>query len=420
MISNHLLRFGSNKYLFCFDDFQKRSRLAYIENDERSIYNADQDSVSCDNEIESKGETAHTEEEAEIEGLITRIESLKKDHSVLWLEEFQEWMDLTSENVADGNKLRSTFSHSNKEMRLKSETEDVDHAEPSRYISDSFQLSGDESSTILLGSETSFADTSVVSAQQYFDRISEAASRLFTGHAGGDRSAFKNFNETQEELRFINNEGSISVDAGNNLSTENLTVPSTAINDIMGSHSSSACPASPPHYQEDILHRRHNLEEEFLQLSAESFSVASSDSNTSGSEDDSAQLGPSVSHIDHSVIKSSFERSHEKFLTASFEDDAHHDSISSSKQNGTGMSTSCTEGNSATTNGRELEISLPGNGRLYDALHDDESLGFIKGKTGWPEKNRHRRKSSRRMISLPEEDGDTDSSKKSGDHVETF
>lgn len=374
--------------------------------------------MSCDNEIESKGETAHTEEEAEIEGLITRIESLKKDHSVLWLEEFQEWMDLTSENVADGNKLRSTFLHSNKELRLKSETEDMDHAEPSRYISDSFQLSGDESSTIILGSETSFADTSVVSAQQYFDRISEAASRLFTGHAGGDRSVFKNLNESQEELRFINNEGSISVDAGNNLSTENITVPSTAVNDIMGSHSSSACPASPPHYQEDILHRRHNLEEEFLQLSAESFSVASSDSNTSGSEDDSAQLGPSVSHIDHSVIESSFERSHGKFVRASFEDDSHNDNISSSKQNGTGISVSCTEGNSATTNGRELEISLTGNGRSYDALHDDESLGFIKGKTGWPEKNRHRRKTSRRMISLPEEDGDTDSSKKSGDHVE--
>lgn len=413
---------------------KKRCRLAYIENDEQSIYIADQDSVSCDNEIESKGETAHAEEEAEIEYLIKRIESLKRDHSVLWLEEFQGWMNQTSENVADGNKFRSTFSHSNKEMRLKSETEDVDHAEPSRYISDSFQLSGDESSTIILGSETSFADTSVVSAQQYFDRIGEAASRLFTGHAGGDRSVLKNFSESQEELRFINNEGSISIDAGDlrcnslemprgdNLSTENTTFPSTAINDIMGSHSSSACPASPPHYQEDILHRRHNLEEEFLQLSAESFSVASSDSNTSGSEDDSAQLGPSVSHIDHSVIESSSERSHDKFLTAPFEDDAgdaYHDNISPSKQNGTGMSISCPEGNSATTNGRELEISLSGNGRSYDALHDDESLGFTKGKTSWLEKNRRRRKPSRRMISLPEEDGDTDSSKKSSDHVET-
>lgn len=394
--------------------------------------------MSCDNEIESKDETANTDDEAEIEDLIKRIESLKKDHSVLWLQEFKEWMSQTSENFVDGNKFRSTILHNNKEMRLKSKTKDEDHAEPSRYVSDSFQLSGDESSTIILGSETSFADTStVVSAQQYFDRIGEAASRFFMGHAGGDRSVFKNFNEIEEELRFINNERSMSADGGDlhfnslevprgdNLSTENVTVPSTAINDIMGSHSSSACPGSPPHYQEGILHRRHNLEEEFLQLSAESFSVASSDSNTSCSEDDSAQFGPSVSHIDHSVIDSSSEKSHDTFFVASFQDDAgdaYHDNISLSKQNGADMSIPRAEGNSVSTNGRELEISLAGSGSFSDAVHDDESLGFVKGKTDWLEKNIRKRKPRRRMISLPEEDdvhGETDSSKKSSDHVET-
>ncbi|XP_057767440.1 uncharacterized protein LOC130987783 [Salvia miltiorrhiza] len=408
---------------------KRRSRLAYIENDERSIYIADRDSVSCGHEIESKGETVHSEEETEIEDLIQRIENLKKDRSALWLEEFQEWMNQTSETVADGNRFRSTISHGKKEMRMKSETEDIEHAEPSRYISDSFQLSGDESSTIILGSETSFADTSVVSAQQYFDRIGEASSRLFMGHAGGDRSVFKNFSESQEELRYMNNEASMPVDAvylrfnslemprGDSLSAENMYVPSTtAIHNIMGTHSSAACPASPPHYQEDILHRRHNLEEEFLQLSAESLSVASSDS-TSCSDPDSAQFGPSVSHVDHSVIASSSERSNEKLIIASFEDDA-----SDAKQNGTDMPISRTQGNSAYTNGRELEIALPGSDRSVEDLQDDENLGYIKEKSGLLEKNRHRRKISRRMISLPEEDdihGDTDSSKKSDDHVET-
>lgn len=384
--------------------------------------------MSCDNEIESKGETVHTEEETEIEDLIKRIEDLKKDRSVLWLEEFQEWMNQTSDNVADGNRFRSTIFQSSKEVGLKSETEDVDHGEPSRYISDSFQLSGDESSTIILGSETSFADTSVVSAQQYFDRIGEASLRVFMGHAGGDRFVFKNFSESQEELRFVHNEGSMPVEAvylrfnslemprGDHLSAENISALSTtAINDIMGSHS-SACLASPPHYQEDILHRRHNLEEELLQLSADSFSVASSDSNTS-SEHDSAQFGPSVSHIDHSVMGSSSEMSYEKFSKALCEDDA-----GDAKQNGTEMSISSSQGISSNTNGRELEIVLPDSGRSYDALQDDESLAFIKGKTGWLERHRRRRKLSRRMISLPEEDdvhGDTDSSKKSSDYVET-
>lgn len=384
--------------------------------------------MSCDNEIESKGESVRTEEETEIEDLIKRIENLKKGHSVQWLEEFQEWMNHTSENVADANRFRSTILNSSKEVDLKSETEDVDHGEPSRYISDSFQLSGDESSTMILGSETSFADTSVVSAQQYFDRISEASLRLFMGHIGGERSVTKNLNESQEELRFVHNEGSMPLEAvysrfnsleiprGDHLSTENISAPSTtAINDIMGSHSSSACPASPPHYQEDILHRRHNLEE-LLQLSADSFSVASSDSNTS-SEHDSAQFGLSVSHIDHSVMENSPERNQE-FFTAPCEDGA-----GDTKQNGTDMSSSSSQGNSASSNGKELDIILPDSGRTCDALQDDESLAFIKGKTGWLEKHRRRRKLGRRMISLPEEEdvhGDTDSSKKSSDYVETF
>ncbi|XP_042064723.1 uncharacterized protein LOC121808356 isoform X2 [Salvia splendens] len=397
---------------------KRRSRLAYIENDEQMIYIADRDSVSCDNEIKSKGETVHTEE-PEIEDLIKRIENLKKDRSSLWLEEFQEWMNQTSETVVDGSRFKSVKSHRSEEMCVKSESEDADHAEPSRYISDSFQLSGDESSTIILGSETSFADTSVVSAQQYFDRIGEASSRLFMGHGGGDRSVFKNFSESHEELRYLNNEGSMPVDAvylrfnslemprWDNLTAENMSVPSTtAINNIMGTHFSSAFPASPPHYQEDILHRRHNLEEEFLQLSAESFSVTSSDSNTSCSDHDSARVGPSMSHIDHSVIESSSERSNEKLYIAASEDDA--------KQNGTDMSASHSQGNSTYTNGRELEIALPGSGRSLDDSQDDENLEFIKGKTGWLEKIRRRRKTSRRMNSLPEEDdvpGDTNSSR---------
>ncbi|XP_047938881.1 serine/threonine-protein kinase 11-interacting protein-like [Salvia hispanica] len=406
---------------------KRRSRVACIENDERSTYIVDPDSVSCDDDIESKGETVHTEEEAEIEDLMERIENLKKHRSSMWLEEFHEWMNQTSETVGDGNRFRSTISHRNKEMCLNSETEDIDQGETSRYLSDSFQLSGDESSTILLGSETSFANTSVVSAQQYFDRISEASSRssrLFMGHSGGDRSVFKNFSESQEELRYLNNEGNIPADAvylrfdslemprGDNSSAENMYVPSTtAMNNIMGSRSSSTLPPSPPHYEEDILHRRHNLEEEFLQLSAESFSVASSDSNTSCSDHDSAHDGPSVSHIDRSVDDSSSKKSNDNIFIASTDDDT-----SDAKKNVTDVSISQTQGNCAYTNGREMEISLPDSGRSLDDIQDDESLGLFKGK------NRHRRKPSKRMISLSEEDdvrGDTESSKRSGDHVES-
>ncbi|KAI3463671.1 hypothetical protein Pfo_020334 [Paulownia fortunei] len=380
------------------------SRLVSIENDERSAYIcSDQDSLSSDNEIQSKDENANTDEEAEIEDLMKRIEFMKKDHSVLWLQEFKEWMNQTSENFVDGIKFRSTISHDNKEMRLKSETKDEDLAETSRYLCESFQLSGDDSSTIILESETSFADTSTV-----------------------------------VKLKFLNNEGSMSADAGDlhlnslavsrgdNASAKNVISPSTSINDINGSHTSSACPGSPPHYQEDILHRRHNLEEEFLQLSAESFSVASSDSNTSCSEDAAAEFGPSVTHVDQSFADNSSERSHNAFFIASYRDDAsdaYHDTVSSLKQNGTHTSSPCAEGNLAGIDGRELEISaLACSSSFSDAVHDGETLGFIKGKTDWLEKTKCRRKPRRRMISLPEEEdvhGETDSSKKSSDHIET-
>ncbi|XP_011084080.1 uncharacterized protein LOC105166430 [Sesamum indicum] len=414
------------------------SRLVNIENEEQSTYIcSDQDSLSCDNENQDKDENVNAHE-AEIEDLMHRIELMKKDHSVLWLQEFKEWMSQTSENFVDGNKFRSTILHNNQEFGLNSEAKDEDFAETSRHIFDSFQLSGDDSSTMILESETSFADTStVVSGQQYFDQIGEAAPRFFMGHAGADRSVSKDVYVNQEELRLSNNQGSATVDAGklrfnslavvrgDNASTENAMSASTAINDIMSSHSSSARLGSPPHYQEDVLHRRQNLEEEFLQLSAESFSVASSDSNTSCSEDDSAEFGPSGNHVDQCLIDDSAERSHSGFLVASYQDDAcdvYHDTISSLKQNGTHTSSPCAEGN-VNTNGRELKSSaLAGRGSSSRCVHDDKILGLVKGKSDWLEQRKCVKKPTRRMISLPEDDdahGDTDSSKNSSGPVET-
>ncbi|KAL8056589.1 hypothetical protein ABFX02_04G128500 [Erythranthe guttata] len=408
------------------------SRLACIENDEQSAcIGSDQDSLSCENEIQSKDEDANAVEEAEIEDLMKRIEYMKKDHSVMWLQEFKEWMSQSSENgVGGNNKFRSTISPDNKEMHPKSEIKDEDLAETSRYISDSYQLSEDESSTAILESGTSFADTStVVSAKQYFDQLSESASRFFMGHGAGDKLLLRNSNVNQEDVRFSNNEGSASAFAGNSRSNaiavpKSVISPSTSINDISGSHSSSACLGSPPHYQEDILHRRHNLEEEFLQLSAESFSVASSDSSTSCSDDDSVEFGTAITRVDQSVIDNSSEQSGSAFFLAPYRDDAgdaYPDKIILLKQNGTYMSSPCTEGNFASISRREVETSaLACSSSLDDDVHDGESLRSIKGKTDLLEKTKRSRKPRKKMISLPEEDDvhvDTDSSKKSSDHV---
>ncbi|KAL3654947.1 hypothetical protein CASFOL_000733 [Castilleja foliolosa] len=410
------------------------SRLVSIENDKQcSFIWSDQDSLSCDNEFHSKDGDVNTDEASEIEDLMNRIEYMKRDNSVLWLQEFKQWMNQTSEIFVDGSRWNAV-SYNNEDMRLKSDIKDEDLAETSRYVSDSFQLSGDESSTIQIESGTSFADAStVVSAQRYFDQIGEAASRFFMGRTSGDRSIVKNYNVNQEEVRLLNNEGSVSAEAGDsrfnslavpkedNVSTKSVISPSPSLIGSNWSHLSPACPGSPPHYQDDILHRRRNLEEEFLQLSAKSFSVASTDSNTSCSEDDPPKLGPSAIHVDQSVIDNSSEMSRGSFLVAPYRFDeggANH----LMKQNWTHASSPCPKGNPVCSDGRELEISdLPRSASLPDALHVDAFLGFNMEKTDWLDKTKRRRKPRRRMISLPEEDvhSDTDSSKKPSDHAET-
>ncbi|CAA0828593.1 Outer arm dynein light chain 1 protein [Striga hermonthica] len=403
------------------------SRLVSIENDNQSLLCSDHDSVSCDNEFHSKDENANTNEAAEIEDLMKKIEFMK-DHSVLWLQEFKEWMNQASENSVDGSKWNAVL-YSDEEMRLKSEIKDEELGETSRCVFDSFQLSEDESSTIVLESGTSFADASTVaSAQRYFDQIGEAASRLFMGIAAGDQSFAKTNNVNQEESRLLSNDGIVSADSGESLFnslavpnvdnlTKNAVSPSTSLNDNTESHLASVFPRSPPHYQEDILHRRRNLEEEFLQLSAESLSVASTDSNTSYSEDESTKVGPSTTHIEQSFPDNSSEMNRYGFIVAPYRfnsGDAYHDNILLKKLNGTRTSSICAEGNTVSTDGRELEIS---------ALCNDVSSGFNKEKNDWLDKTKRRKPPRRRMISLPEEDdvqGDTDSSKKSSDLVETY
>ncbi|KAK6148160.1 hypothetical protein DH2020_019072 [Rehmannia glutinosa] len=410
------------------------SRLVNIDTEEqiKSIC-SDQDS-SCDNEIQSRDENPINNEEAEIEDLMKRIESMKKECSDLWLQEFREWMNQTSDCVIDDSELRSCILSDKKEVHLESETQDEDIGESSRNVSDPNQLSGDESSTIVLESETFFADVStVISGQRYVDRIGEAASKSYMGHAGGGTSVPIKLNVNQEEPRFLDNEGCVSADAGDacfsslaalrgdKLSAKNVIVPT--INDIAGSSPSLACPGSPPHFQEGILHRRHNLEEDFLQLSAESLSVASSDSNTSCSEEDSVEFGSSVTQVDRSATDNVSGSHWKSFFVGSYQDDAsdaYHDKILSLKQNRP-QTLSSAEGDFVSTNGRELEISTHAcSGSFTDAICDDGTIKFSKGKTDWLEKKKCRRK-PRRMISLPEEDdasNDTDYSKKSSDRVE--
>lgn len=398
---------------------KKPSRLAKIEGDEQSTFVcSDEESITCENEVQSKEENANSDEEADIVDLMNRIELMKKERSSLWLQEFKEWMDQAPENFVDGSKYNGALlNHNNKEKYLKNKRRHKHLGETSRYVSDSVQASGDESSTNILDSENSFADTSTgFSAQQYFDRIGEAASKFFMGHAGEAAVPVSGRKEPkQEHLNSYHKTGAESANAknfhldsfavpeGDILSAKSSFTTLAAIDDIMESHSSSACPGSPPHYQEDILHRRHNLEEEFLQLSAESYSAASSDSYTSHSEDDSAEFGSLIPQIDRSQIDELSERSLDGHSSVDSYYDKRHD-ILQLTQNGLDPVDSGPEKVSGRMDLRKADLSPQSCGNSFVASEHKGEIGcLVKQEANWMEKEKCKRKAIKRVISLSQD-----------------
>lgn len=297
---------------------KKLSRVASIECEEERIYNpSDQESESCENEIHSREESSISGDEAEIIGLMNRAEFMKKERSVLWLREFKEWMDQSSENP---------FNKKYEDDHIQNKATHNHPGESSRYISDSFQASEDESSTNIMESETSFIDSTPKVLHSYTWFGSNATSVV----------------------------------------GKPLLINQTGIGDLMESRSSPVYTGSPPHFQEDILHRRQNLEEEIMQLSAGSFSVASSDSNTSCSEANSPESDPSSNEEfpDKSLEKKSAD--FEELENQKVRKNGHH---------------------SVDSSGRDGEIAR-----------------FVKQEADWLEKRKSKRNPKRRVVSLTEED----------------
>ncbi|KAK3026257.1 hypothetical protein RJ639_041633, partial [Escallonia herrerae] len=379
---------------------KKFSRLASIESEEQSVYVcSDQDSVSCDNDIRNKEENTISDEEVEIVDLMNRIEVMKKERSALWLQEFKEWMNLDSGNIVNNARYSKALSNPDKDSCIKNKTRHKHLGESSRYVSDSVQASGDESSTNVVESDNSFADTSTgFSAQKYFDRIGDAASKLFAGPSGGiPVPAIGRYDSNQENLKphyydkarsmKATSSDSFRVAEDDRMSAKNGVTHLAAIDDIIGSNSSSVCPGSPPHYQEDILHRRHNLEEEFLQLSAESYSVASSDSNTSYSEEESAELGTFIPQDDQSAVDDLSERSEgESSVNCSRTYDKTNDALLLTRN-----------GERASAMMEHEESDIP------PQLHRDSSAAYMHKGADCIDQNNGKRKSKKRVISLSAE-----------------
>ncbi|TYG91965.1 hypothetical protein ES288_A12G305500v1 [Gossypium darwinii] len=388
---------------------RKASRLALIENEQHSTYIcSDQDSLSCGNEMRSGEENIISEDEAEIVDLMQRVEQLKKERSILWLREFKDWMDHASENFADDDNFNVAMLHPGKENYKKGGKSKRHLSEGSRYVSDSVQASGDESSMNILESDNSFADTSgSVNANRYFDPI------FSSGITGGFTLPGLRTMDVKHEYQksYLHDEASsgsilaesshrniFALDESNRMVQNAVVSHLNTVGIMTESNSSSANPGSPPHYQKDLLHRRHNLVEEILQLSAESYSAASSDSDTSCSEDDYSEAGipvqeyPNGSTEGHSPLHSFAHTYYEK-----------GNNTSHGSQNGIGIIDSCTEQTLRINKIVSMNQSLQPYSKLDTGSNYPEISSFVNREADWFEKRKSGRKPKRRVISLLEE-----------------
>ncbi|KAL9243898.1 hypothetical protein vseg_017735 [Gypsophila vaccaria] len=226
---------------------KKFSRLACIETEDHRLNTlSEQDSVSCEHEIQGGDEKVVSDSEGEINSLISRIECMKKERSKLWVEDFTSWMDQGSENLMDDSKHDSSvLSFGRNRMHV------GESSRYSGYVSDSLTGSGDDKNMNSLESNSSLTSSSANHAHRWHDFDTNRA----------------------------------------NLEGCNRSLSSTPVWELS---SSTRAPKSPPFYQEDILYRRHFMEEEFLQLSADSLSIASSDSDTSCDDDNDQYRLPAL------------------------------------------------------------------------------------------------------------------------------
>ncbi|GLU12888.1 hypothetical protein SLE2022_295450 [Rubroshorea leprosula] len=382
---------------------RKMSRLASIESRDESI-SSDQEISVCDDEIQSKDDNAISDDEAEIVDLINRVEQLKKERSILWLREFKEWMDHTSENFVDGSNLTGAKLWAEKENYKKSKKSESHFGESSRYILDSSQASGDESSRNVLESDSSFADmSSSVHVNRYFDHVGSM------GIAGGvSLPGMRTMDLKQEHQESYSQKeiGSLSIQTesshfntftiqGGNRMAEHEAKRNT-MDEATESHSFPSYPGSPPQYQEDLLHRRHNLVEEILQLSAESYSVASSDSDTSCSEDDFCDSGTSMpEHLNKTVGRHS---------ASDASGDDYRNGSPHIRENGICFNDSGAEQTFTNLEFLHVDKSPQLHSNDFDSgAHCSEVDCLGNQEANWLDKRKNRRKSKKRVISFEDE-----------------
>jgi hypothetical protein len=265
---------------------KKICRLASIHSEAESTYvNSDHESATCDHENK---ENMKFNQEADIFGLISKVEHLKKERSVLWLREFKEWMDRSTEDFADVCKDSQGINLEKKYYTKIREISRHHGGGTPRYTSGSLRASRAKSYRKNLECNGSCVDHKA--GMDYMKYVEGNETQKITDDISSISLQSTDRNQKHQECVHDEME-SLSVEP-NDLLPTTLAKEKLAENgnmstlDITQHMTGSTYPGSPPHYQKDVLYRRHNLVEEILQLSADSYSVASSDSTSSCSEDD--------------------------------------------------------------------------------------------------------------------------------------
>ncbi|XP_056843685.1 uncharacterized protein LOC108807409 isoform X3 [Raphanus sativus] len=267
-------------------------RLASIDCEEESTYvNSDQETVSCDHENK---ENLKCDQDADIFGLIRKVENLKKERSVLWLREFKEWMDHSSEDFADVSKDSLGI---NIEKKHCANTREISrqHSGTRRYSSRSLRASRDKNHRKKLECNGSSMDHKIGMDDMKYVEGNETNTMTSEISSLGLQT-------TDQNQKFVSVEPNSTAPTVEKLAENGNTSAMDTGQDIMGLFSSAAYPGSPPQYQKDVLYRRQNLVEEILQLSADSYSVASSDSTSSCSEDDNYDSESEYSNHENSRL----------------------------------------------------------------------------------------------------------------------
>ena len=345
---------------------------------------------------------------------------MKKERSVLWLREFKEWMDQPPDYAAEGRQCTRFNLDAGRGKDIRQSKGEMLLGESSAYVPVIAQVSEDDNRLNILESEMSFTDTCTGGhGNGYLDtndkvhvehsmvngnNVAEPALR--TEGVSLEQDPVKIHSLKPHNLSHIEVKPfpwSSSEHEGGAQVEKTISAPLTAIDEIMGSHPSSTYPVSPPHYQEDILQRRLYLEEEYFQLSAESRSLASSDSDTSSSEDDTCRSSASITEVDRVLFQKSVEQNiADKSIEISQKNHEERHEGQCSRRNPIFSPEYCYGPHS-----RMEQCSSPNHGKQYSwhsnsgdahsSLTDDNVSHYVSG----IEKQKGKQEHKKKIISLP-------------------